>query len=159
MAQPFWIPAALRSAVWLGGASCLAYLKKPDGASMLAVRLDAIGWLGFGVLAAGLAAHAWSNLTLARGERHAQAESQALVTNGPFHYVRNPIYLSETALLLGVGLLYSPWRAVDLVAPLVLLGFFHMRVIRVEEPALKRHFGSRYEEYCKQVPRWLPIPT
>jgi protein-S-isoprenylcysteine O-methyltransferase Ste14 len=138
----------------------LAYLKKPDGASLLAVRTDAIGWLGGGVFLAGLAFHVWSNVSLARGERQGSAEASAsLVTDGPFRYVRNPIYVAGITLLLGVGLLYSTWSAVDLVLPLLLLVFFHLRVVRAEEPALRRRFGSKYEEYCRRVPRWFPVPT
>jgi protein-S-isoprenylcysteine O-methyltransferase Ste14 len=154
----FWINAALRSVIWLGLAGCLAYYKKPDGASLLAVRTDAIGWLGGSVVFAGLALHFWSSATLARGERQRAAASTP-VTDGPFRYVRNPIYLAGITLLLGVGLLYSPWRAVDLGLPLLLLVYFHVAVVRVEEPELRRRFSSKYEEYCKRVPRWLPVPT
>ena len=46
--------AALRSIVWLGAVLWLAYLKKPDGAGILAVRTDAIGWIGGGLLVAGI---------------------------------------------------------------------------------------------------------
>ena len=45
------------------------------------------------------------------------------------------------------------------VLPLFLLLYFHGAVVRVEEPALRRHFSAEYEEYCKRVPRWLPAPT
>ena len=157
MAPPFWINAALRSVIWLGAAAGWAYFKKPDGASLLAVRTDAIGWLGGGIVLAALALHFWSSATLARGERPGAAASTP-VTDGPFRYVRNPIYLAGITLLLGVGLLYSPWRAVDLGLPLLLLVYFHVGVVRVEEPELRRRFGSKYEEYCERVPRWLPLP-
>ena len=157
MAQ-FWINAALRSVIWLGLAGCLAYYKKPDGASILEVRTDAIGWLGGGIVVAGLAFHFWSSVSLARGERQG-AETSAFVTDGPFRYVRNPIYLAGITLVLGVGLLYSTWRAVDLVLPLLLLLYFHAAVVWVEEPALRRRFGSKYEEYCERVSRWLLDPT
>ena len=157
MAPPFWINAALRSVIWLGAAVGLAYFKKPDGASLLAVRTDAIGWLGGGIVLAGLALHFWSSVTLARGERPGAAASTP-VTDGPFRYVRNPIYLAGITLLLGVGLLYSTWRAVDLALPLLLLVYFHLAVVWVEEPELRRQFGSEYEEYCERVPRWLPLP-
>ena len=135
-----------------------AYLKKPDGASFLAVRTDAIGWLGGAIVLAGLALHFWSSATLARGERQGEAWS-TLVTDGPFQYVRNPIYLAGITLLLGVGLLYSPWRAVDLGLPLLLLVYFHVAVVRVEEPELRRRFSLKYEAYCERVPRWFPVPT
>ena len=88
---PPWINAAIRSVIWLGGAAGLAYVKKPDGASVLAVRQDAIGWLAGGICAAGLALHVWGNVSLARGERQATAGTIPLVTDGPFRYVRNPI--------------------------------------------------------------------
>ena len=61
-------------------------------------------------------------------------------------------------LLLGVGLRYPPSRAADFVAPLLVLGLFHLRVVRFEEPALRQRFGSVYEEYCRRVPRWIPRP-
>jgi protein-S-isoprenylcysteine O-methyltransferase Ste14 len=61
--------------------------------------------------------------------------------------------------VLGVALLYSPWSAVDLAAPILLLVFFHVRVIRIEEPALRRRFGPPYDEYCRRVSRWMPRPS
>jgi protein-S-isoprenylcysteine O-methyltransferase Ste14 len=153
----FWINTALRSIIWLGAAAGYAWFKKPDGASLLAVRTDAMGWLGGGVVLAGLVLHFWSSATLARGERQGSAVSTP-VTDGPFRYVRNPIYLAGINLLLGVGLLYFPWRAVDLGLPLLLFVYFHAAVVWVEEPELRRRFGSKYEEYCERVPRWVPGP-
>lgn len=158
MAPPIWINAALRSVIWLGVAVGWAFLKKPEGMSLFAVRADAIGSLGGGVVVAGLALHFWSSATLARGECQESAASTP-VTNGPFRYVRNPIYLAGITLLLGAGLLYSPWRGMDLGLPLLLFLYFHVAVVRVEEPELRRRFGSKYEEYCGRVPRWLPAMT
>lgn len=156
MILPFWNPAVGRSVVWLGGAACLAYFKKPEGESFLAFRSDPIGWLGGGVFLAGLAFHAWSNLSLAWGERRRTEKGSGLVTDGPFRHVRNPIYLAGIMMSLGVSLIYSPWRAVDLVLPLVLLLIFHLRVVSAEEPALRRRFGQAYKDYCSRVPRWFP---
>jgi protein-S-isoprenylcysteine O-methyltransferase Ste14 len=153
----FWINAATRSVIWLGAAAGYAYFKKPDGASFLAVRTDALGWLGGVILLAGLALHFWSTATLARGERQGW-DATTPVTDGPFRYVRNPIYLAGILLLLGVGLLYAPWRAIDLGLPLLLLAYFHVAVVRLEEPELRRRFGTKYDEYCEQVPKWLPLP-
>jgi protein-S-isoprenylcysteine O-methyltransferase Ste14 len=151
--------AAIRSVIWLGGAAGLAYIRKPDGASVLAVRPDAIGWLAGGMCVAALALHVWSNRSLARGERQASAGTSPLVTDGPFRYVRNPIYLAGITLLLGVGLLYPTWEPTDLVLPLLLLVYFHLAVVRLEEPSLRQRFGATYQEYCKRVPRWFPAPT
>jgi protein-S-isoprenylcysteine O-methyltransferase Ste14 len=158
VAPPFWINGALRSVIWLGAAGGLAYFKKPEGASLLAVRTDALGWLGGGIVLAGLAFHFWSSLTLAQGERPGSAANTP-VTDGPFRYIRNPIYLAGITLLLGVGLLYATWRPVDLALPLFLFVYFHLSVVWIEEPALRRQFGSKYAEYCGRVPRWLPLPV
>ena len=157
MTPQLWINAALRSVIWLGAAVGLAYFKKPDGASLLAVRTDVLGWLAGGIVLAGLALHIWSTATLGRGERRGAAAGTP-VTDGPFRYVRNPIYLAGITLLLGVGLLYSPCRAMDVGLPLLLLLYFHVAVVRVEEPELRRRFGSGYEDYCEWVPRWFPVP-
>lgn len=151
-----WTNALLRSVVWLGAAGVYAYLKKPAGASLSAIRLDAPGWLGASLVGAGLGLHCWSNVVLARAEPAAGQAPAALVAAGPYRFVRNPIYLAGISLLLGVGLLYAPWRAADLVAPVVLLAFFHLRIVRFEEPALRKRFGASYDDYCGRVPRWLP---
>jgi protein-S-isoprenylcysteine O-methyltransferase Ste14 len=120
------------------------------------VRADAFGWLGGSLLVAGLAFHFWSNLSLARGETESAGDSNMLVVRGPYRYVRNPIYLSGIPLLAGTCFLYSTLSSADLAAALVLMAFFHLRVVRFEEPALRRRFGQRYDEYCRRVPRWVP---
>jgi protein-S-isoprenylcysteine O-methyltransferase Ste14 len=156
VARPFWINAAIRSIIWLGGATALAQLKKPDGATVLAVRPDAIGWLAACLVLAGLALHFWSSVTLAGSERLGAA-AETPVVSGPFRYVRHPIYSAGITLLLGVGLLYPTWRVKDLVLPISLLVYFHLIVVHVEEPALRKRFGAKYEEYSRRVPRWLPL--
>lgn len=155
MSPQFWINAALRSVIWIGAAVGLAWLKKPYGASLLAVRTDVIGWLGGCIVLAGLVLHFWGSATLARGERRGLAVSTP-VSDGAFRYVRNPIYLAGLMLLLGVGLLYGPLRGGDIGLPLVLFFYFHIAVVRVEEPELRRRYGSEYQDYFERVPRWLP---
>jgi protein-S-isoprenylcysteine O-methyltransferase Ste14 len=148
--------AVLRSVVWLGAAAIVAYLKKPGGAGWLAVRTDITGWLGAGLLIAGLALHFWSNATLARGERASGGSFGVLVSDGPFRYVRNPIYLAAVPLLLGPCLLYSTVTIADLAMAFVLSLYFRAVVVRIEEPALRRRIGPSYDEYCRRVPRWIP---
>ena len=145
-----------RSLVWLGGAAAYALLRKPDAGSIQSVRTDAIGVLGLTLVAAGLALHAWSNVSLALAESAPVQATAGLAMVGPFKYTRNPIYVAGIVLLLGIGLSYSPWRAADLAVPAVLAAFFHLRIVRFEEPALRQRFGSSYGDYCGRVPRWLP---
>lgn len=152
----YWINAALRSVIWFGLTVGLAFIRKPRGASIMSLRTDHVAWLGGGILLAGIALHLWSTVSLARGERHRASEPGALVAVGPFRYVRHPVYLAGITMLLGVGLLYPSWQATDLLVPLGLLAYFHVAVIRVEEPELRRRFGRTYDEYCERVPRWIP---
>jgi protein-S-isoprenylcysteine O-methyltransferase Ste14 len=156
MKRPRWVRAALRSIVWFGAAAWWAYLKKPEGASVLAVRSDATGWLGTVLLVVGVALHVWSNVSLARSEAMPLDAVTSLAVRGPYRYVRNPIYLAGTLILLGIYFLHFQWRGADLVAAVVLVLLFHVLVVRIEEPALQKRFGSLYQEYCRQVPRWIP---
>lgn len=150
-----WMNALIRSVIWLGGAGFYAYLEKPAGGSVLDLRTDAPGWLGAGLLSAGLALHCWSNVVLARHDP-AQDQAATLAATGPFRFTRNPIYLAGITLLAGIGLLYGTWHVDDLILPGALFLYFHLAVVYVEEPGLRSRLGASYLAYCRRVPRWLP---
>jgi protein-S-isoprenylcysteine O-methyltransferase Ste14 len=79
-----------------------------------------------------------------------------LVVRGPYRWVRNPMYVGATVALCGAGLYYN-----SLVLLAYGVGFLlatHLFVVLYEEPALRRMFGSDYEEYCRRVGRWWPSP-
>ena len=77
-----------------------------------------------------------------------------LVVQGLYKYTRNPMYLSILMVLAGEYVLFrSPIFLEYLV--LVALGFFTF-VLIYEEPALTRKMGAAYEQYCDEVPRWIP---
>jgi len=77
-----------------------------------------------------------------------------LVVRGLYRYVRNPMYVSVTAIILGEALLTRSvalalyWAVWFVGANLFVIGF--------EEPSLLRRFGSSYDEYARQVGRWIP---
>ena len=77
-----------------------------------------------------------------------------LVVRGLYRYVRNPMYLSVTTIVLGEALLTWSrsltvyWAFWFLCANLFVLGY--------EEPALRRRFGASYERYTQRVGRWVP---
>jgi protein-S-isoprenylcysteine O-methyltransferase Ste14 len=77
-----------------------------------------------------------------------------LVVRGLYRYVRNPMYVGVLAMLSGEAVLFrSPGVAWEMVY------FFcsvHLLVVFYEEPVLKRQFNGSYEEYCRQVHRWIP---
>ena len=114
--------------------------------------LYAVGWL---VLIAMIAL--W--VTSFRAMRQAGTtlspggEPSHLITAGPFSVTRNPIYLANTLLLFGVGLVTGNWW-------FLLLGFAaafltQKIAIEFEERVLAGKFGRRYRDYAKRVRRWI----
>src|SRR5262245_36885687 len=77
-----------------------------------------------------------------------------LVVTGLYRYVRNPIYVAVTAIILGQALLFGAWGLVLLGAAFWLA--FHLFVVAYEEPTLQQTFGREYEAYRANVPRWVP---
>jgi protein-S-isoprenylcysteine O-methyltransferase Ste14 len=83
----------------------------------------------------------------------ADAPSQ-LVTGGLFRVVRNPIMACEL-LVVWAGALYLATLGPLLYAA-ALSVLAHVLVVRIEEPELLERFGPLYNDYCREVPRWLP---
>ena len=84
------------------------------------------------------------------------APAERLVIGGLYRHVRNPMYIGVLSVVLGQASLY---RSRDL---LIYAACFwlaaHLFVVFYEEPTLKRQFGPNYEDYSRQVPRWIPRP-
>ena len=85
------------------------------------------------------------------------APTQNLVVTGLYRYVRNPIYVALVAVILGQAALFGDQRLL-LYGALVWLAF-HAFVVGYEEPALVRTFGTEYEDFRANVPRWIPRLT
>jgi protein-S-isoprenylcysteine O-methyltransferase Ste14 len=76
------------------------------------------------------------------------------VITGLYRYVRNPMYVAVSLLIFGQGLLFGGANLLG-YGVVVWVGFFGF-VILYEEPTLSRKFGEEYEEFCANVPRWIP---
>lgn len=79
--------------------------------------------------------------------------SDHLVTKGPFGWSRNPIYLANTMILIGVAFISG-------IAWYVILAFVsafltQKLAIEREEKHLEARFGKHYREYRKKVSRWF----
>ena len=85
------------------------------------------------------------------------APPQKLVVTGLYRYVRNPIYIAVVAVIVGQALLFGDWRLIWYGALLWLV--FHVAVVMYEEPTLKETFGTGYESFRTNVPRWIPRLT
>ncbi len=76
-----------------------------------------------------------------------------LITSGPFAWSRNPIYLGNTLLVLGVGLYFGKlWLVI--LAPIA--AFITQKLaIEREEQHLQAKFGVAWMEYASKVRRWF----
>src|SRR5579864_2589615 len=78
---------------------------------------------------------------------------QRLVDDGPYRYMRNPMYLGHLIFMAGLALTFWSWLALAIL--LANLAWFHRRV-RGDEQRLLQHFGAPYADYCRRVKRWIP---
>lgn len=83
-------------------------------------------------------------------------ETDALTADGPYRYVRNPLYLGN--LLQGVAISSLGPPAVTLIILVALTAFLY-RLILLEEAGLCATQGQAYERYCASVPRLIPRLT
>ena len=77
-----------------------------------------------------------------------------LVITGLYRYVRNPMYVGVTAVIIGQALLLGSVRLL-IYGAAVWLAFF-IFVLVYEEPILRHTFGAEYDVFCQKVPRWIP---
>ncbi len=121
----------------------------------LPVAVQPFGLIPFALGAAGIL---WSFVLfvrIGRGTPNPWDPPRALVTAGPFAWVRNPIILSHALALLGIGLLLASPATVVVV---LVLGIPVQFVVRHEEHVLEARYGDAYRRYRASVPRWIPRP-
>ncbi len=84
------------------------------------------------------------------------APPQKLVVVGFYRYVRNPMYVGFFVGWISLWALFGRANQASLIVALVAVVGVALFVRLYEEPTLRGKFGADYEEYCKNVPRWLP---
>ncbi len=141
---PLVYAAGLFGGWWLEARYSLAFTLEPLA-----------GIFGWALIGLGLAGSIWA---LAAIRRHGTTinpykPASNLVNSGPFAHSRNPIYVSDWLVYVGVTLLLgTAWPM--LLAPLV-WGVMRYGVIAHEEAHLSAKFGDEYRSYRAQVRRWL----
>jgi protein-S-isoprenylcysteine O-methyltransferase Ste14 len=125
-------------------------------AYLIAVLLPTTARLVIGAIlgAAGLALMAAAMLAFHRAGTRPEPwkPTVAIVTTGVYGFMRNPMYVGGTLVLVGLALaLASDWMAVmTIVFALVV----HFGVVRREERYLEAKFGDAYRRYKARVPRY-----
>lgn len=132
----------------------LAVLLSRNGAMTIAAAFNAV--LIAGIVCAGLGAwmRTWGSAYLGVGVmRDGQMRGDGVVADGPYRYVRNPLYLGNWIDTLALALLMPASGA---IFTLVFITVFQVRLILGEEAFLREKLGEAYVEYCAKVPRILP---
>ena len=114
-------------------------------------------WLALPLWAIGAAMMlwcAWAFTVRGRGTPAPTDPPKELVISGLYRFVRNPIYVGVVIFLLG-HVLWHPSLSI-LWMPLIVAVASHLFVTLYEEPHLRKTFGAAYEQYCREVPRWIP---
>ncbi len=91
---------------------------------------------------------------IVRGGKKGKPYADGLVTEGIFNHCRNPLYIGNILMLLGVGILANSLVYFAIVIPIFL--FIYQAIVIAEENFLRRKFGGGFNEYCKKVNRWFP---
>lgn len=144
---PIVYVAAVAAAIVLHWLLPLPWIPRP-----LSELLFAVGWL---VVGAALVIEFSAMRTMARAKTTIMPHrgSDHLVTSGPFSFTRNPIYLGNTMLMIGIGLIAGIGWFV-LLAPVAAFVTQKLAIER-EEQHLEIRFGKKYRDYAKKVRRWI----
>jgi protein-S-isoprenylcysteine O-methyltransferase Ste14 len=154
-----WLPwppviyvVAIAVGVALGLAFPLPWIDETADEAGIGDILYAAGWLLIAAVVA-LWITAVRTMVKARTTMNPNGTPEHLVTAGPFGITRNPMYLANTLLLIGVGLITG-------IAWFLLLAFLaafatSKLAIEREEKVLAAKFGKRYRDYARRVRRWI----
>ena len=81
------------------------------------------------------------------------SDTAALVTEGMYRYSRNPMYLGLLLLTIASTIWFGTWLGI--IVNIVFIFLINFLQIIPEEEALLEIFGEEYEEYKKNVRRWI----
>lgn len=133
-----------------------AFLIRPDWIAWARAPLPGgVRWAGLPVGALGMGFAAWALAHLGKNVTHTVAlrDEHELVTTGPYHLLRHPLYLGGSVWILGFSLLSA--SALILAAGLSGWAFLAVRTRR-EEEKLEERFGDAWREHAGRTGRFLP---
>lgn len=91
-----------------------------------------------------------------RGGKDGKVHADSLRTVGMFSLCRNPLYLGNLLILVGLFLIYA--SPIALIIGTILGVTFYGLLVGAEEAFLLDKFGEVFEDYCRRVNRWVPDP-
>lgn len=82
-----------------------------------------------------------------------------LIISGPFAYVRNPLYVGNILIYLGLGIMSFAWFPYLQIVAIFFFLLQYYLIVKEEEGYLKEKFREEYKNYCKKVPPFFPRLT
>ena len=130
-------------------------IRRSTGGTDLTVHSPALEAIGVIVFLGGLGLAVWARVHLGRnwGMPMTQKADPELVTSGPYHWVRNPIYTGILLGLLGTALAVNLYYLLALVAATV----YFVYSATVEERRLAASFPDTYPEYREHTKMLIPF--
>jgi protein-S-isoprenylcysteine O-methyltransferase Ste14 len=149
-----FVPVGLAGGLTFGGT--FAYIADPSLIAWARIGIPIeMRWVGVIILGAGALGEVWVLSYL--GEAYSPilrvTKDRALITGGPYAWVRHPLYSFALPLLLGLGLVAASGLILIGLAGLIVA--VRMRA-RAEEAILLREFGDRYRSYMARTGRFFP---
>jgi protein-S-isoprenylcysteine O-methyltransferase Ste14 len=151
-----FVDLVARTTIWLAVLGLWAFLSIPHDGKLLPTWRGAPTLFGGVLFLAGFSLYLAGAVSLALTKRNSLGAPEALLTRGPYGYVRNPVYLGMGVIIVGLLLLYQAWHFAGVAKTALLFTAAHLAVVFLEEPGIRRRFGASYDDYCRRVPRWLP---
>lgn len=91
---------------------------------------------------------------IVRGGHKRQVHAEVLVHGGMFAHCRNPLYVGNYLILVGVGVASNALLFLVIALPFFL--FAYWAIIAAEEAFLRGKFGEEFDKYCSEVNRVIP---
>src|ERR1700722_9352855 len=124
------------------------------GLTSFAIATPIVIVLGALIALAGAVLRVWGTAYLGYSTvHHGDMQAGAVMADGPYRFIRNPLYLGGWFMMLAISLLMPPSGA---LFSMVLLTIFFVRLILGEEAFLTTQLGQPYREYLHAVPRMIP---
>jgi protein-S-isoprenylcysteine O-methyltransferase Ste14 len=133
-----WLPLELSRlglASFTAASSAVIVLGSLVAAVGMVLRVCGTAYLGYGTV------------------HHGQMQAGFMMADGPYRYVRNPLYLGGWCMMAAMSLIMPPTGA---LFSMTLLTVFFLRLILGEEAFLTSVLGEPYREYLRAVPRLVP---
>jgi len=131
-------------------------LKRSVPAAMIST--EGLGsWIGLIIMWCGIGLRLWSFQTLGRYFSFTvqTSDDQPVISAGPYRVIRHPGYAGLLLAVVGIGFIMDNWAALTALTVAFACGIVYR--ITVEERALSRDLGGRYQSYAESRKRLIPF--